>query len=173
MTEQPTVMHKCSRCGDGGPHLTELRTTGVHYANGWCRKCNNHFFPPKPDSDPTKYKRPKPHTDLVTKFSRGFCELCLRKQAQLPKGQTLEAQHVIEFSDGGEPNRENIWIVCTACHRHIHWTRTYHGPREQIAQRIEAIERGEIAGPAQEAGESDADFFSRVTRERQKELGYE
>jgi hypothetical protein len=122
-----TSSRPCPKCAHDGPHPMTLRTSGVHYADVRCAKCNQHFFQSKPDDDPTKYKRPQQHRDLVTEFSRGYCELCLRHKEELPKCQTLEAQHVIEYQDGGSSDRSNIWIVCTACHRMIHWMRTYHG----------------------------------------------
>ena len=124
----------CPTCGYEG-HATEtLRETGVHYSDLSCPACNRHLgFGKKPESDPTKYKRPKSHQQLVKKYSRGFCEMCLAKEDQLPKGQTLEANHVIEYTNGGEPTRDNIWIVCTACHRLIHWRR-YYNIVEKVAE---------------------------------------
>lgn len=122
-----TTMQSCPHCKSAGPHKMKLRTKGVHYADAWCSACERHWFASKPDSDPTKYRRPSSHKDLVGKYGKGFCEMCLRDEADLPKGTTLEAQHVNEFKDGGDNTRENIWIVCTACHKLIHWVRTYHG----------------------------------------------
>lgn len=116
----------CKRCQCETEQIVTVRTSGVHHADCHCSVCRSHCgFLSKPDSDPTKYKRPQQHRNLVAKFSSGFCELCLCKESDLPKGQTLEAQHVVEYQDGGEPRRENIWIVCTGCHRLIHWRRTY------------------------------------------------
>jgi 5-methylcytosine-specific restriction endonuclease McrA len=103
-----------------------LCDSGVHYARLDCAKCGRFKkWITKPDSDPTKYRRPQLHQDLAGKYGRGFCELCLCQKDDLPKGRTLEAQHVIEFKDGGGSERENIWIVCTGCQRLIHWVRTY------------------------------------------------
>lgn len=118
----------CRNCGHEGPHVIQVQTTGVHYAKVECSRCRRFVrWLSKPDSDPTKYRRQNAHKDLVAKYGDGFCEMCLRESDELPKGQTLEAQHVIEYQDGGTEKRENIWIVCTACHRWIHWIRTYHG----------------------------------------------
>lgn len=118
----------CPQCGDGGPHSVEVLTTGVHYAKASCGRCRRFLkFLPKPDDDPTKYKRQKAHLNLVDQYSNGYCEMCLRQKGELPKGETLEAQHVIEYQDGGSEKRENIWILCTSCHRMVHWLRTYHG----------------------------------------------
>lgn len=119
---------KCPKCGHDGPHVVVLETQSVHHARETCAKCLAFVrWIAKPSDDPTKYKRPQKHRNLVAEYSRGFCEMCLRLEDDLPKGQTMEAQHVIEFQDGGSEKRENIWIVCTACHRMIHWLRTYHG----------------------------------------------
>lgn len=161
----------CPHCKTAGPHPMKLRPAGLHYADVRCAKCNGHFFEPKPDGDPTKYKRPASHTDLVKKFSRGFCEMCLKKLEELPKGQTLEAQHVVEFQDGGPSERENIWIVCTGCHKLIHWQRTYHGPRQEISERSEAIRSGVLPQPLQEPWESDGEYLERIKAKRQGELG--
>ncbi len=121
-----TVTRLCRRCGVETDHAVTVLQKSVHYAELRCSTCGAHNgFLSKPDSDPTKYKRPNAHTNLVEKFSRGFCEMCLVRKEDLPKGQTLEAQHVQEFKDGGSAERANIWIVCTGCHRLIHWVRTY------------------------------------------------
>jgi hypothetical protein len=124
----PDAMKKCRFCQATGPHVMTLRTSGVHYADLTCHSCGKHLgFPKKPDSDPTKYRRPQQHKDLVFAYGKDFCEMCLRHVSELPKGQTLEAQHVVEYQYGGSNKRENIWVICTACHKMIHWIRTYHG----------------------------------------------
>ncbi len=120
-----TVNLVCPRCKCETEHTLAIRPAGVHYADAVCQTCGKKWFPPKPDADPTKYKRPNSHRDLVRKYSPGYCEMCLCPANDLPKGQTLEAQHVKEFKDGGSERRENIWIICTGCHRLIHWVRTY------------------------------------------------
>ncbi len=161
----------CRLCNAPGPQTVTLRTSGVHYAEVRCVKCKQHLgFQSKPDSDPTKYKRPKAHTDLVKQFSKGYCEMCMRPQADLPKGETLEAQHVVEFQNGGSCEKENIWIVCTGCHRLIHWRRTYIGPRQELTNRAEEV-RSLDPLPQQLPGENDTQYLERIAanrRERQQ-----
>lgn len=119
---------KCRFCDHDGPQVVRLVETGVHYAQVKCRLCGQFLkWLPKPDNDKSKYRRPPQHRDLVLAYGRGFCEMCLRKQADLPKGQTLEAQHVVEYQNGGTSDRENLWIICTACHKLVHWVRYWHG----------------------------------------------
>lgn len=116
----------CPKCGALGPHAATACESGVHYAKAKCSACRASWFVSKPNNDRTKYRRPAGHRNLVEAYSNGYCEMCLREISDLPKGTTLEAQHVKEYQDGGGNERENIWIICTACHRLIHWVRTYH-----------------------------------------------
>jgi len=131
----PDATKVCRFCQSAGPHRITLRTTGVHYADMHCANCGKHLgFPSKPDSDRTKYKRPQQHRDLVLAYGKDFCEMCLRGINEFPKGTTLNAHHVIEFKDSGSNKRENVWIICTACHAMIHHARTYHGHTTLINQ---------------------------------------
>lgn len=102
-----------------------------HHGKEVCNGCGKFLrWIPKPDNE--KVRRPAKHRDLVKKYSKGFCELCLKSEVELPNGQGLEAQHVIEFQDGGTEGRENIWIVCTACHKLIHWMRHHISQRSTV-----------------------------------------
>lgn len=116
----------CQKCNEFVDMTVTMLTDGPHYAKETCPNCNRFVrFVPKPDAD--KAKRPAAHRDLVRKFGRGFCEMCLRRENELPGPQTLHGHHVEEFADGGEPKRENVWILCTACHAYVNHVRTYIG----------------------------------------------
>ena len=52
------------------------------------------------------------------------CELCRRDKSMLGPG-TLEVHHKIPISDGGPDEPDNILIVCTACHKQIHFLQCY------------------------------------------------
>ena len=115
----------CVRCGSAerktiiGPHA------GGHYSRIECNNCGKFI---KWGKDPNKQKKSrKGNAELVKQFSKGYCEICLRKKKQLPKPQTLEAHHIIEVNQGGGDDAENIQIACTNCHRLIHHLRTYLG----------------------------------------------
>lgn len=114
--------HECRQCGSTQT-VTRLRPDTIHHAEYRCLACRCRGWLPKPHSD----RRPAAHRDLVAKFSQGFCELCLRRVSELPDNCSLEGHHVIEYHDGGTSDRDNVWILCTACHRLVTWTRTYHG----------------------------------------------
>ena len=97
-----------------------------HYKKKVCAECGKFLgFQSKPDQN--KSKRPAGHTTLVQKYEQGYCELCLRAKESLPPNQCLEAHHVIPYQFGGESSRENIWIVCTPCHKIIEHYRIYLG----------------------------------------------
>lgn len=114
----------CPTCGYLGnpvftptPHLT-------HYGKLTCHHCSRHLkWVAKPDDERTKHKRPADHKDLVDRYGRGFCEMCLRQTGSLQGRQHLVGHHVIEFKDGGTSARDNVWIVCDRCHALIHWVR--------------------------------------------------
>ena len=113
----------CQFCGSADIAF-ELTPNLPHYGKETCRSCGRHSrWVPKPDSD--KIRRPAAHKDLVSKYGNGYCEMCLILEERLPPGQTLEAQHVREYQHGGSEVRENIWIVCTRCHKLIHWLRVW------------------------------------------------
>lgn len=134
----PPVTKECPYCGSHGPHKVRLRTGGLHYADVICRDCRRHAgFLKKPDSD---RRRSSPHAKLVKKFSRGFCEMCLVRQEDLPRGDTLTAHHVIEYQHGGEATRENTWILCTACHSLVCWRRTYMGHIYSLVTKPESMQ---------------------------------
>lgn len=95
-----------------------------HYAQMRCVQCGRHHgFISAPDT--LKAKRPSSHKDLVKKSGVHHCQVCLRHESKLQHPDHLQAHHVEEFCKGGSPDSENIWIVCTACHALINWTRTY------------------------------------------------
>jgi len=97
----------------------------THYGKLVCPVCQ-HFggWVPKPESDPTKYRRPKSSTNLARK---AYCELCLKSKSQLRNGRTLEGHHVRPVKYGGDNSDANIWTLCTGCHKQVEHIRTYHG----------------------------------------------
>lgn len=112
----------CKFCKAFEPPVVEVCQSGPHYAKGFCAKCGRYLdWVKKPDSE--KVNRPAAQKDLAIKYGRGFCELCRCPEEYLAKSETLAGHHVIEYADGGEPNRENIWVTCTSCHGLIHWRR--------------------------------------------------
>jgi len=94
-----------------GPHAGRYVCICGHF-RGWVAR-------------PASRNRPAAHRDLVAKHGNGRCQLCDRHVDDLPPGQVLEAHHVNEYARGGPPTAENVWIICTACHRLIEWVRSY------------------------------------------------
>jgi 5-methylcytosine-specific restriction endonuclease McrA len=91
-----------------------------------CNRCEKHWWQPTPENE--KAKRPARHHDLVARYDGKHCELCgLPKPSLLDLKRHLTGHHVIEYANGGTDARENVWIVCNACHSLIHRTRDYYG----------------------------------------------
>ncbi len=143
-------MHTDWKCPKCGCEKTEVRilSTGPHHWQEQCALCGRWIrFLPKPDS--LKAKRPKAQSELVHEYGREFCELCGILQRHIPNSEALEAHHVIEYQDGGQERRSNIWIVCTRCHRLIHWMRTY--LRHLIPERCHEIDESTARIEAEKA----------------------
>jgi 5-methylcytosine-specific restriction endonuclease McrA len=159
------MVKTCGYCQHPGPHETVQMKTGVHHAKLECGECQRFIaWIPKPATDPTKHKRPKAHTDLVLKFSRGYCELCGFDKDQLPYSETLHAHHVARYCEDGEATRENTWILCTACHALVEHQRTYRGKMHRaIAGDLEAIREAMTLPPT---GETLEDLVARKRREQ-------
>jgi len=54
-----------------------------------------------------------------------YCQMCLRNKKQLGDAEQLEVHHVMPASEQGNDDPDNIWVICTACHKYIHHIRTY------------------------------------------------
>ncbi len=113
-------------CGYINGRCDYEESPGPHYAAMRCTNCGRHKgFIPFPDSK--KRSRPTSHSNLVAKSGVKHCQMCLRNKSELVKPDHLQAHHVTEYAEGGASDPDNIWIVCSACHSLIHWTRTYLG----------------------------------------------
>jgi len=120
----------CEHCGSD-EFVEELTPDTPHYGKRVCFYCDGFCgWLPKPDKDDKK--RASKHKNLVKKYGKGFCEMCLLASNELADNRTLEGHHVIPYKNGGDDSRENAWIVCTSCHSLIHWKRTYHGTNDRI-----------------------------------------
>ena len=76
------------------------------------------------------------------RLNADHCEMCLRSKQLIGKGERLEVHHVKPIEDGGEDLPQNIWVVCTSCHRLIHHQRKYlHEHLKTFAKAYEALQR--------------------------------
>lgn len=112
----------CRRCGcvdvepviesgDHGPHGDKMICPECGSFLAWAKKKKN-------EKHRTKGSKYTPQD-----MEKDGCELCRRKRKQLGKFETLEMHH----KDGNPQNdtKENLLVVCTACHKRIHHDITY------------------------------------------------
>lgn len=143
--EETGRLKPCKKCGSKESLRHELVQPGEpgqqHYARIVCDHlpCEGTHtqWGAKPDTD--KAKRPAAHRKLVREArgeGRTRCEMCLRHESDLPGTQQLEAHHVDEYQNGGPAEQGNLWILCTACHRQVHWARTYFGHYHEEPQDV-------------------------------------
>lgn len=135
----------CKECGSVGSFEDIAERVGPHYGKRICVVCGaNGGWIPKPKNE---NKRPN---NKHTAASLGFttCQMCERPVDRLGDFESLEVHHVKEIHCGGEDTPENIWCVCTPCHKQIHHNRVYlndhHKNRMTKAHLVELMDRDNV-----------------------------
>ena len=112
----------CTSCEKEVDPDIYLASDGPHYGKAVCPECRKFLqWIPKPKNEG---KRPKNKFD-PTSLNIFACEICGRDSLRIGQYESLEVHHKIPIEEGGEDKRENLLVVCTACHRLCHWLRTY------------------------------------------------
>jgi hypothetical protein len=134
----------CPSCGSEelNDELVDPASGMLHWGKRVCARCGRHIkWLPKPDQ--LRTRRPARHRNLVDKYGRGFCELCLRWAKDLPPLEQLIGHHVNHpdaptCAESDDPGRENVWILCTYCHALVGQQRTYLGHYKPIVRRAQS-----------------------------------
>ena len=120
-------MDICPICSDKDLEVVmelELTPHLHHYGKITCPECGHWGrWVRKPDTDETKYRRPKNTTNLAR---LDYCQMCLTQRDSLPDRQVLEGHHAIESARGGDDSEANIWTLCTGCHKLLHHIRKWY-----------------------------------------------
>ena len=58
-------------------------------------------------------------------LEKDHCEICGRNRENLGLNEKLESHHKLPIEHGGTDTEDNILIVCTPCHRMVHFLRRY------------------------------------------------
>jgi len=114
----------CKSCGEFTLHNAQIGGCGPHYGKLICRICGSCWgFIKKPENLGKREKNK--HTP--SSLDIDFCQLCLRTRQDLINHETLESHHIIEVASpyNGPDIPENIWVLCTPCHRLLHHQRKY------------------------------------------------
>ncbi len=120
MDDLPTRF--CSTCEKDVVVVETVLTSGPHYSKQQCPQCGRFLaFGKKPENEGKRGKNK--HTPESLGISH--CQMCGREKGRLGSRGVLEAHHIDEIHDGGSDTPENIWVVCTSCHKLIHHQRTY------------------------------------------------
>ena len=112
----------CNHCQKDVGTVLQVLSEGTHYGRLNCEECGRYVsFVKKPNNEGKRGRNKYTPEDLKI----NHCQLCLRPGHRLGSRGVLDVHHVIEIQDGGDDTKENIWVVCTSCHRLIHHQRTY------------------------------------------------
>lgn len=111
----------CKSCGcvDIEPEL--LPGVGPHGPKLVCPECKTFLGWKKKEKNEGHRTKGSKHTP--ESMDKDCCELCRRKRKQLGKYETLEMHH--KDCNPQNENKENLLVVCTACHKRIHHDITY------------------------------------------------
>jgi 5-methylcytosine-specific restriction endonuclease McrA len=115
---------RCNTCGKDMPFVVKvLPEKSIHYAECRCIDCGNHLgFVKKPQNE---NKRGRSSKYKPADLGKNYCQMCLRHEARLGNRETLEIHHIQEIQQGGKDLPENVWVLCTPCHRYVHYQRRY------------------------------------------------
>lgn len=111
----------CDKCGSANIEETTFNETHGHRYS--CQDCRYVCWGGKLKNKEKNGKRPPCPTpaDLGVEH----CEVCGRNKEILGYSETLEVHH--KDIDPTNNKRLNLWVLCTACHRLVHYQRTYRG----------------------------------------------
>ena len=116
------VRRYCGECGADVEVVEKILGEGPHYSKIECAECGKYLaFGKKPANEGKRGKNK--HTPESLSISH--CQMCQRDENRLGSRGVLEVHHVEEIQDGGADIPENIWVICTSCHKLIHHQRTY------------------------------------------------
>ena len=128
---------ECKRCGVIGNFKEELTPSGMHHGKLSCLECGVfHAWIPKPKNETKR----SPNRVLAEDYGVDSCQMCQRNLWRLGNREALESHHVIEIQKGGVDSIENVWFVCTSCHKMIHHQRTYLNDHHKTSITAEKLE---------------------------------
>lgn len=141
---------QCKRCGQLVEPVTHGEVNEVHGYKLHCPHCGLFVGwsgkTKQVKNDNGERKRSSMWTAKRLNFD--FCQMCLREKSFLGKGERLEVHHIISIDEGGMDLPDNIWIVCTACHRLIHHQRIYlHEHQKKFMDAYNALQRFKHENP--------------------------
>ena len=114
----------CRKCQKDVDAITiEMPETSIHYAKAVCPSCNSFIdWLKKPENEGIRIQSSKFSPESL-KIEN--CELCGRDASKLGKRSSLAVHHKIPIEEGGKDTKDNLLVLCTACHRMAHFLRTY------------------------------------------------
>lgn len=98
-----------------------------HYARKDCPNCGFLGWKSKPDNQRSTGSNLSPKK--IFEFhnqEEERCFFCRRKKEDLGRNETFTLDHIHELNRGGKDEKENLQVLCTACHKLKNHQRLYH-----------------------------------------------
>ena len=134
----------CPTCGAVGKPYTDGQSHAAHGYKLFCSSCRRWLgWSGKTKQIRTEEGERKASSQWSAKrLGITQCQSCLRTLERLGDNEALEVHHVVPIKDGGQDKLENIWVVCTTCHKEIHHRRVYfNGHMEKFFKAYLAVQR--------------------------------
>jgi 5-methylcytosine-specific restriction endonuclease McrA len=133
---------QCKNCGEVEP-VTRGEINDVHGYKLRCPHCGLFVgWGGMTKEVKNKDGRQRSSNWTAKRLNYDYCQICRRHKDHLGHGERLEVHHVMSVENGGEDTPENIWVLCTACHRTVHYQQTYlHRHMEKYLSAFEALEK--------------------------------
>jgi len=117
----------CKKCGIVEKPYTNGQSNPVHGYKVYCHACHTWLG----WSGKTKQLKNEDGERQISsqwtakRLQIDTCQCCLRSLEKLGDNESLEIHHVVPVKDGGSDKLDNIWILCTTCHKEVHHRRVY------------------------------------------------
>ena len=134
----------CKKCGLVAKPYTNGQAHEVHGYKLFCAACNTWIG----WSGKTKaLKNERGERQISSQWTAKrlqieTCQCCLRSLEKLGDNENLEIHHVVPVKYGGADTLDNIWVLCTTCHKEVHHRRVYfNGHMEKFFKAYLAVQR--------------------------------
>ena len=134
----------CKSCGHVAKPYAKGPSNPVHGYKVYCTACDTWIGWGGKAKDLKKERGERTISSKWTakRLQIETCQCCLRSLEKLGDNENLEIHHVVPVKDGGADTLDNIWVLCTTCHKEVHHRRVYfNGHMEKFFKAYLAVQR--------------------------------
>ena len=111
----------CDRPDCGEYNIEATHFSEIHGHRYHCIECGYTWWGGRLKNKDKNIKRPICPT--ASDMDISYCQICMLEGRDLGYSETLEVHHIDDNPQNND--RLNLMVACTACHKLIHYQRTY------------------------------------------------